>query len=371
MIKVLNIIGTRPEVIKMAPIIMEFKKRTSDFEAHTVLTGQHKEMCVPYLELFSIEPDRDLSIMEKDQTLNTIVINILRTLPQVIEEYAPDYIFVQGDTTSAFAAAVAAYHSKVKVAHVEAGLRTGNKYNPYPEEMNRKLVGSLADLHFAPTSHAKDNLLAEGVDEDRIFVTGNTVIDAMKMIVRDDYRFNDEVLSKVNFDTKRVICVTTHRRESIGAPLKNTIEALKIIIGLYQDVEIVLPVHYNPNVRGVISESLGNVDRVHLIEPLTYEPFVHLLSKSHLILTDSGGVQEEAPSLGKPVLVLRETTERPEGVEAGTCRLVGTDIEKIVSQTRELLDNKESYERMARRANPYGDGTSARKIVDALGNFRG
>lgn len=371
MIRVLNIIGTRPEVIKMAPVIEELKKRPSVFQSYTILTGQHKEMCLPYLDLFSIVPDSDLSIMEKNQTLDTIVINILRTMPKIIKEYSPDYILVQGDTTSAFAAALAAYHSKVKVGHVEAGLRTGNKYNPYPEEMNRMLIGSLADLHFAPTGHAKENLLAQGVPKERIFVTGNTVIDTLKMVVKKQYRFDDETLDRIDFESRRVICVTTHRRESIGEPLQNTLAALKAIVGLYPDVEIVLPVHYNPNVRTVISETLGNVERVHLIEPLTYEPFVQLLNKSYMILTDSGGIQEEAPSLGKPVLVLRDTTERPEGVEAGTSRLVGTDTERIVSETRKLLDDRASYEKMARSVNPYGDGTSARKIADIIQNFQG
>lgn len=368
-IKVLSIFGTRPEVIKMAPVIKELERRQESFVSKIVVTGQHKEMCKPYLELFSIKPDYDLAIMEKEQTLNSIVVNILTRLPELLAEIQPHIVLVQGDTTSAFAATLAAYHSKTKIGHVEAGLRTNDKYNPYPEEINRRCISVLADLHFAPTKKAKDNLIAEGISSENIFVTGNTVIDALKMIIKNDYQFKHDVLSKIDFDSKKIICVTTHRRESFGEPLKNTLKAIKEIIEIFPDVEIILPVHYNPNVRRHVYEMLNGTNRIHLIEPLSYEPFVQLLNKSYLILTDSGGIQEEAPSLGKPVLVLRESTERPEGIEAGTAKLVGTDVKRIISSVKELLENKEIYNKMAHAINPYGDGKAASKIVDALKKY--
>lgn len=370
-IKVLSIIGTRPEVIKMAPVIKELERREGRFLSTVIITGQHKEMCQPYLNLFSIEPDYDLSIMRKDQTLNMIVSSILSSLPAYLVKVHPDVMLVQGDTSSAFAAALCAYHNKTLVGHVEAGLRTGDKYNPFPEEMNRRLIGTIADLHFAPTPRSRDNLLAAGVPGNQIFVTGNTVIDALKLIVRNDYAFNHELLSILDYDSKRIICVTTHRRESFGEPLRNVLSAIKKIVAAYADVEVIIPVHYNPNVRSKIHELLGHVERVHLIEPLPYETFVQLLNKTYLILTDSGGIQEEAPSLSKPVLVLRETTERPEGIEAGTARLIGTDTQAIVSAVQELLENPESYKRMISARNPYGDGNAAVKIVEVLQNTFG
>lgn len=367
-IKVISIIGTRPEVIKMAPVIKELNQRSNRFESKVIITGQHKEMCLPYLDLFKIVPDDNLDIMQENQSLNHIVIKILSELPAVFDRINPDIILVQGDTTSAFAASLVAYHREVKVGHVEAGLRTYNKFNPFPEEMNRHLIGVLADLHFAPTKKARDNLISEGISSEIIHVTGNTVIDALLSIVKDDYVFDHAVLKKLDFSTKRIICVTTHRRESFGTPLKNTLQALKKIIEIFSDVEIILPVHYNPNVKRHVYEVLGEVDRIHLIEPLSYEPFVQLLNKSYIILTDSGGIQEEAPSLGKPVLVLRETTERPEGIEAGTAKMVGTDIEKIVKSVEELMIYKDFYDKMARSSNPYGDGTAAQQIVGILEN---
>lgn len=365
-IKILSIIGTRPEVIKMAPVIREIRNRGAVFESTVVVTGQHREMSQPYLDLFGIQADADLAIMQKNQTLDSIFVNILSALPALLNRIEPDILLVQGDTSSAFAAALAAYHGKIMVGHVEAGLRTGNKYNPFPEEINRHLIGVVADLHFAPTTGAKENLLREGVPDERIFVTGNTVIDALKMVVRDQYVFTDDVLSGIDFDKRRVICVTTHRRESFGEPLKNTLRALKEIAAKYPDVEIVLPVHYNPNVREHVYKMLQGAERIHLMEPLSYEPFVQLLNKSYLILTDSGGVQEEAPGLGKPVLVLRETTERPEGLAAGTARLVGTDVARVVSATAELLEDEASYRKMSRAVNPYGDGKAAARITDVI-----
>jgi UDP-N-acetylglucosamine 2-epimerase (non-hydrolysing) len=365
-IKILSIIGTRPEVIKMAPVIREIQNRPAAFDSTVVVTGQHREMSQPYLDLFGIEADADLAIMQENQTLDSIFVNILAALPALLRKIQPDILLVQGDTSSAFAAALAAYHAKIRVGHVEAGLRTGNKYNPFPEEINRRLIGAVADLHFAPTAGARENLLREGVAEESIFVTGNTVIDALRMVVRDQYVFTDEVLSRIDYAERRVICVTTHRRESFGEPLKNTLRALREIAARYPDVEIVLPVHYTPNVREHVYKMLQGAERIHLMEPLSYEPFVQLLNKSYLILTDSGGVQEEAPGLGKPVLVLRETTERPEGLAAGTARLVGTDVARIVSATAELLENEASYRKMSRAVNPYGDGKAAARIADVI-----
>jgi len=365
-IHVLSIIGTRPEVIKMAPVIKELEKRGSRFDLTNVITGQHRELCRPYLKLFDINADIDLAIMQKGQTIYCIAARILQRLSGVLEKVRPDIMLVQGDTTSAFAAALTACHHKIKVGHVEAGLRTGNKHNPFPEEINRRLIGAVADLHFAPTALAKTNLIREGVAEKQISVTGNTVIDALKMVAQRNHHFHDRVLSRIPFDSRRILCVTTHRRESFGQPLRNTLQALKKIARRFEDVEIVLPVHYNPNVRPHVYKLLGGIDRIHLIEPLPYESFVHLLNRSFLILTDSGGVQEEAPSLGKPVLVLRETTERPEGITAGTARLIGTDTDRIVAAVAELLENERAYQRMAQAINPYGDGLAAARIADIL-----
>jgi len=365
-IKVVSIIGTRPEVIKMAPVIRELRNRPAVFEPTVIVTGQHREMCEPYMNLFGIEADVDLAIMQKNQTLDSIFVNILSVLPAALAKFQPDILLVQGDTSSAFAAALAAYHGKIMVGHVEAGLRTGNKYNPFPEEMNRRLVGAVADLHFAPTASARANLLREGIPEERIAVTGNTVIDALRMVVRDEYIFTDEALSRIDFAGRRIICVTTHRRESFGEPLKNTLRALKEIVRRHPDVEIVLPVHYNPNVRPHVYEALAGTERIHLMEPLSYEPFVQLMNKSYLIVSDSGGVQEEAPGLGKPVLVLRETTERPEGIAAGTARLVGTDAERIVPAVTELLEDESAYRKMSRAVNPYGDGKAATRIAEVI-----
>lgn len=365
-IKILSIIGTRPEVIKMAPVVKELDKRRHRFHPIVVITGQHREMCEPYLDLFNIVPDWDLAIMQKDQTLNSIIGNILSALPRVLAEVKPDVVLVQGDTSSAFAAALAAFHQMIKVGHVEAGLRTGNKYNPFPEEMNRALIGRIADFHFAPTVTARENLWREGIAPEHIYVTGNTSIDALKMTLAASHGQSTPALDGINLREGRIIAVTTHRRESFGEPLANTLYALREIVARYPDVHIVLPVHYNPNVRTQVHKALDGVDRIQLIEPLEYRSFIRLLDRSYLVLTDSGGIQEEAPSLGKPVLVLRETTERPEGVDAGTARLVGTNVESIVAAVSSLLDDEHAYRAMACAVNPYGDGTAAVKIVDAL-----
>lgn len=364
-INVLSIIGTRPEVIKMAPVIKEIERRGGRFMQTVVLTGQHREMCRPFLDLFSISPDRDLAIMQVDQTLNSIVGAILSSLPPVLAQVEPDVVLVQGDTSSAFAAALAAFHAKIRIGHVEAGLRTGTRYNPFPEEINRALIGRIADFHFAPTTRARENLTHEGVPPDQIYVTGNTSIDALKMTLAAG-RERGDGSGAFNPGPGRVIAVTTHRRESFGEPLGNTLAALKRIVAAYPDVQIVLPVHYNPNVRTHVYKVLDDVERIHLIEPLEYRSFINLLDRAYLVLTDSGGIQEEAPSLGKPVLVLRETTERPEGIEAGTARLVGTDVDKIVAAVSELLDDEGAYRAMACAVNPYGDGTAAIRIVDVL-----
>ena len=365
-IRVLTVIGTRPEVIKMAPVIRELGRRGAHFAVTNVLTGQHREMSRPYLSLFKIRPHYDLDIMQRAQSLDGIVERILQRLPRVLEEVRPDIVLVQGDTTSAFAAALVAFHRQIAVGHVEAGLRTNNKYNPYPEELNRHLIGTLADLHFAPTQMARRSLLREGVAAANIFVTGNTVIDALKSVAQQRFAFTDAVLAKIPYGRRRVICVTIHRRESFGTPIRNILKALRRIVDRYSDVEVVIPVHYNPNVREQVFRFLAGVERIHLINPLPYEAFVHLMNRSHLVLTDSGGIQEEAPALGKPVLVLRETTERPEGIRAGTAKLVGTDSDRIVSSTAKLLDHDRAYRSMAQAVNPYGDGRAGMRIARIL-----
>jgi len=361
-IRVLSVIGTRPEVIKMAPVIKQLERRREEFDQTVVLTGQHRDMCRPYLELFGIVADADLAIMQQNQTLNSIIAGIMNNFPPVLADMKPDVVLVQGDTSSAFAAALAAFHAQIGVGHVEAGLRTDTKYNPFPEEMNRALIGRIADFHFAPTPRARANLLREGVPQDAIVVTGNTSIDALMMTLPESRRRG----LGIALDRGRVLAVTTHRRESFGEPLANTLRALRRLIERYPDLQVVLPVHYNPNVRTKVYEMLNGMARVHLIEPLEYRSFIALLDRAHVILTDSGGVQEEAPSLGKPVLVLRDTTERPEGIEAGTARLVGTDADTIVAAVSTLFDDDNAYQAMANAVNPYGDGTAAARIVDTL-----
>ena len=364
-IKVMTIFGTRPEAIKMAPVVIELFKR-SEIETFVTVTAQHREMLDQVLRLFKIQPDFDLNIMAQGQTLFDITERALSGLHGVFAKVNPDIVFVHGDTTTTFVGALAAFYNQVAVAHVEAGLRTGNKYSPFPEEMNRKLTGALTDLHFAPTDTAKNNLLNEGVAQDKIFVTGNTVIDALFQTVKADFNFSDELLNRIDYSNKRIILVTTHRRENLGEPLRQIYRALKNLLEEFADVEIIFPVHKNPRVREIVNAELGNIERVHLIEPLDYEPFVNLMSRAHLILTDSGGIQEEAPALGKPVLVLRETTERPEAVIAGTVKLVGTSTEKIYSTAKILLADSAQYKKMATAKNPYGDGRAAKRIVQAL-----
>ncbi|MDQ0202935.1 non-hydrolyzing UDP-N-acetylglucosamine 2-epimerase [Pectinatus haikarae] len=364
-IKVMTVFGTRPEAIKMAPVILELA-RHEEIEPVITVTAQHREMLDQVLNLFSIKPDHDLNIMAAGQTLFDITDKAMRGLDEVLTEEHPDMVLVHGDTTTTFAGALAAYYHETAVGHVEAGLRTNNKYSPFPEEMNRKLTGALADLHFAPTQVSHENLIRENVPEKNIFVTGNTVIDALHKTVCDNYKFADKMLQNIDYIDKRVILVTTHRRENLGEPMRHVYKAMKQIVSEYQDVEIIFPVHKNPKVREVVNEELGGLRGVHLIDPLDYEPFANLMHRSYLIMTDSGGIQEEAPSLGKPVLVLRDTTERPEAVAAGTVKLIGTEKDRVYNEVKYLLDDKTEYMRMASTCNPYGDGHAAKRIVDAV-----
>ena len=365
-IKVMTVFGTRPEAIKMAPVVLELGKYPDKIQPVVAVTAQHREMLDQVLNLFKIKPDHDLDIMAAGQTLFDITTRAMNGLNKVLEEEKPDIVLVHGDTTTTFAGALAAYYHQIDVGHVEAGLRTHNIYSPFPEEMNRKLTGSIAALHFAPTSTSEANLKAENVDSERIFVTGNTVIDALQKTANDDYVFESELLQNIDYKNKRVILVTTHRRENLGEPMRHVYKALRQIVEEFDDVEVVFPVHKNPKVREVVAEELGGLDKVHLIDPLDYEPFANLMHRSYLILTDSGGVQEEAPALGKPVLVLRDTTERPEAVAAGTVKLIGTDRDVVYKEAVELLTNKEEYNRMSESVNPYGDGQASRRIIEAI-----
>ena len=365
-LKVMTIFGTRPEAIKMAPVVLELQKHPKQIQSLVAVTAQHREMLDQVLHLFRINPDYDLDIMSPSQTLFDITCRALNGLNEVLAEARPDLVLVHGDTTTTFVGALAAFYHQIPVGHVEAGLRTGNKYSPYPEEMNRKLAGALTDLHFAPTATARQNLLRENIDPESIFVTGNTVIDALLATVKPDFRFADELLTSLDFTGQRVILVTTHRRENLGEPMRHVYQALKRIVTEFPDVEVVFPVHRNPKVREMVESVLGHLPRVHLTDPLDYEPFVNLMARSTLILTDSGGIQEEAPSLGKPVLVLRDTTERPEAIEAGTVRLIGTTEETVYQEAKILLTDSARYRAMSEAANPYGDGRAAQRIVRTI-----
>ncbi|MDM5200756.1 UDP-N-acetylglucosamine 2-epimerase (non-hydrolyzing) [Fictibacillus enclensis] len=361
-IKVMTIFGTRPEAVKMAPLVMELKKYPEEIEPVVTVTAQHRQMLDAVLDTFSIIPDYDLNIMQDRQTLSQITIKALAGLEGILTEVKPDLVLVHGDTTTTFAASLAAYYQQIEVGHVEAGLRTWNKYSPFPEELNRQLTGVMSDLHFSPTGAAAKNLLEENKTGDTIFITGNTAIDALKTTIQEVY--THKVLEKVGKD--RMILVTAHRRENLGDPMKNIFKAIKRLVEDYEDVQVVYPVHLNPAVRELAAEILGNDPRIHLIDPLGVIDFHNFASRAYLILTDSGGVQEEAPSLGVPVLVLRNNTERPEGIAAGTLRLVGTEEENIYTITSELLSNGQAYEEMARASNPYGDGQASRRIVEAI-----
>lgn len=361
MIKVLSVFGTRPETIKMAPLVKELEKR-KEIESVICVTGQHRQMLDQVLGAFDITPDYDLNIMKDGQTLTDITVNVLEGMNRVIEEVKPDIVLVHGDTSTAFAAALSAFYQRVPVGHVEAGLRTYNKYSPYPEEINRQFIGTVADMNFSPTEKSKNNLIGEGKNPETVYVTGNTAIDAMSLTVRDDY--SDEVTEWAK--DSRLIVLTAHRRENIGDTMRGMFRAIRKICEKYPDVKIVYPVHLNPAVVSAANEVLGNMDRIRLIKPLEVVEFHNLLARSYIILTDSGGIQEEAPSLHKPVIVLRDTTERPEGVEAGTLKLAGTDENVIFNMIDELLSDKEEYEKMARAENPYGDGHASERIADAI-----
>ncbi|MCM3672567.1 MULTISPECIES: non-hydrolyzing UDP-N-acetylglucosamine 2-epimerase [Peribacillus] len=360
-IKVMTIFGTRPEAVKMAPLVLEFQKHPEYFKPIVAVTAQHRQMLDQVLELFSIQPDYDLDIMKERQTLADITTRALNGLDSVMKEAKPDIVLVHGDTTTTFVASLAAFYNQIVIGHVEAGLRTWNKYSPYPEEMNRQLTGTMADLHFAPTSKAEENLLNEN-KKDNIFVTGNTATDALKTTVRSTY--SHPVLNGLGED--RLILLTAHRRENLGEPMRNIFRAVKRIIAEHDDVQVVYPVHLNPLVQELANEILGDDPRVHLIEPLDVLDFHNFASRAFLILTDSGGIQEEAPSLGVPVLVLRDTTERPEGIAAGTLRLAGTDEQTIYNLAHELLTDQEVHEKMSKASNPYGDGNASVRIAEAI-----
>ncbi|EKU50569.1 UDP-N-acetylglucosamine 2-epimerase, partial [Acinetobacter sp. WC-323] len=366
--KVLLVFGTRPEAIKMAPLALKLQHYSQDFETKVCVTGQHRQMLDQVLELFSLKPDFDLNLMKPGQTLSDVTSGVLKGLEQVFEQWLPDVILVHGDTATTFAASLAAYYHKIKVGHVEAGLRTGDLYSPWPEEANRQLTGVLANYHFAPTQSSYDNLIKENVNPATIVVTGNTVIDALlqvKQKVEQDQTLVEQFQQQFSFleQEKKLILVTGHRRENFGQGFLNICQALANLAKKYPDIQIVYPVHLNPNVQQPVNALLADIDNVYLIAPQDYLPFVYLMNRSYLILTDSGGIQEEAPSLGKPVLVMRDTTERPEAVQAGTVRLVGTEIAAIEQSVAELLENPDVYAEMAAAHNPYGDGTACQQII--------
>ena len=361
MIKVMTIFGTRPEAIKMAPLVKELEER-NEIESIVCVTAQHREMLDQVLTVFDIKPDYDLNIMKQGQTLSEITSRVLLGLEEIIQKEKPNIILVHGDTTTTFAGALAAFYNQVDIGHVEAGLRTWDKYSPFPEEMNRQMVDRMTDMYFAPTSVSKNNLIDEGIADEKIYVTGNTAIDAMSTTVKKDY--SNPILDWVG--DNRMLLLTAHRRENLGEPMRHIFKAIKRIVDEYDDVRVVYPIHKNPKVREVAREVFGDMNKIKLIEPLEVIDFHNFQNKSYIILSDSGGIQEEAPSLGKPVLVLRNTTERPEGISAGTLKLVGTDEDTIYNETKKLLDNKFEYEKMSKASNPYGDGRASIRIVDAI-----
>lgn len=362
-IKVMTVFGTRPEAIKMAPLVKELEKNPQ-IESIVCVTAQHRQMLDQVLEIFDIKPDYDLDIMKDRQTLIGITTKVLEGLDGVLKEAKPDIVLVHGDTSTTFVGALAAFYNQIPVGHVEAGLRTYDKYSPFPEEMNRCLTGRIADLHFSPTISNRNNLLKENISDDDIFITGNTVIDALKTTVSADYKLCTS-MDNVDF-SKRVILVTAHRRENLGEPLENICRALKRIVTEFEDVELVYPVHLNPAVRETVNKYLSGMDRVHLIDPIDVRDMHNAMDRSYMIMTDSGGLQEEAPSLGKPVLVLRNETERPEAVEAGTVKIAGVKEEVIYEMAKKILTDKNEYDKMARAVNPYGDGEASRRTVEAI-----
>lgn len=361
-IKVISVFGTRPEAIKMAPLVKELQRR-EEIESIVCVTAQHREMLDQVLETFDIKPNYDLNIMKQGQTLAGVTTRALIGLEEVIQKEKPDIVLVHGDTTTTFAGALAAFYNQVAIGHVEAGLRTNDKYSPFPEEMNRQMVDCMTDMYFAPTEISKANLLKENIDEDKIYITGNTAIDAMTTTVKENYTHPELEWVK---DNEKLILLTAHRRENLGEPMRHIFTAIRKIVDEFKDVKVIYPIHMNPKVREVANDVFKDCDRVKLIEPLEVFDFHNFQNKSFIILTDSGGIQEEAPSLGKPVLVLRDTTERPEGINAGTLKLVGTDENTIYEETKKLLTEKAEYEKMSHASNPYGDGHASEKIVDAI-----
>ncbi len=365
-IKVMSIFGTRPEATKMAPVINALKKYDNEIESIVCVTAQHRQMLDQVLEIFDIKPDYDLDIMTPRQTLTQITTKALTGLEEVMKTAKPDLVLVHGDTTTTFAGALAAFYGNIKLGHVEAGLRTYDKWQPFPEEMNRRLTGAMADLHFSPTPLAKEHLLKENVDPEGIFITGNTAVDCLKTTIKDEFTFDEPVLNEIDFKNKRVITMTAHRRENYGKPLENICNAVLDVVNKYEDVEVVYAVHLSPAVRDTVFPILDGHPRIHLIDPVDIENMHNLMKRSFLVLTDSGGLQEEVPSMGKPVLVLRNVTERPEGVEAGTLKLAGIEREEIFRLTCQLLDDKDEYAKMVAAKNPFGDGYAAERIVEAI-----
>ena len=363
--KIMFVFGTRPEAIKMAPLIKKLKSEKK-FELEVVVTAQHREMLDQVLNLFGIEPNYDLDIMEENQSLSDITARVLKRLEKIYKNEKPDLVIVHGDTSTTFVGALTSFYNKIKVAHIEAGLRTHDKYSPFPEEINRHLTGVLADLHFTPTKSTYYNLINENISDNNIFITGNTVIDALYQIRDRDFEFVQAELKNINFNKRKVLLLTSHRRENLGKPMENIFKAVKKLILKNEDLEVVFPVHLNPRVRKIANKYLSDRGRIHLVEPLDYKPFINLMDRSHLILTDSGGIQEEAPSLAKPVLVLRDTTERPEAVKAGTVKLVGTNQKKIFNEAQKLLNDENYYRQMAEAVNPYGDGKASERIRQYL-----
>lgn len=364
-LKVMTIFGTRPEAIKMAPLVKKMEEY-EEIESIVCLTAQHREMLDMVVELFNIKPNYDLNVMQHGQTISDITVKVLKGIEEVLIKEKPNVVLVHGDTSTTFVGALAAFYQKIKVGHVEAGLRSGNIYSPYPEEMNRKLTSNLASIHFAPTEGNYENLIKEGVNKENIFITGNTVIDALLSVVKEDYIFENELLNNIDYKNKKVIVMTCHRRENWGKPMEDIFTAVAELAQGNKEVEVIFPVHLNPSIRSLANSIMGDIKNIHLIEPLDYEPFANLLNKAYLILTDSGGIQEEAPALGKPILVMRTETERPEAAEAGTVKIIGVEKENIKKGVDLLLNDKTEYDKMANAINPYGDGSASEKIVEAL-----